>query len=130
LESHRRHGEKIHAADGFSMILQKGQPLLAGVAAPHDSSQVARHRSFRKLDAEFEQFAVDAGRSPFGILCRQTPNERARLLRHFGPPSAANRSPTPIAPETSAMPAHHGLGLHDEQCIPPSGPKPAQASPE
>jgi hypothetical protein len=46
-ERHRRHGEEIEGSDYLAVILEKGEPLLAGIPAPNYTTQISGHGSFR-----------------------------------------------------------------------------------
>jgi len=40
-ERHGGHGEEIAGGENLAMIVQEGQPLLTGIAAAHDTPQIA-----------------------------------------------------------------------------------------
>src|SRR5664280_2996086 len=61
-------GEEIHGSDSFTMIAQKGQPALGGLRVLGRSFHPAENGSFRHLEAEHQEFAMDARRTPTGIV--------------------------------------------------------------
>jgi len=97
------HDEKVYGDELPKMVLQEGAPSLRGRLAATD--HVLRNRALADLDAEFEQFSVDARSTPAGIreahLANQSPHVR-RDLRSSRPARAA--LPSPVEPEPEAMP--------------------------
>src|SRR5205807_8359346 len=66
LETDRGHGEEVDGDQLLGVILQKCAPgLRRGFAAAH---HVFADAALPEVDAELEQFAVDAGCTPTGIL--------------------------------------------------------------
>ena len=83
------------------------------------------------VDAEFEQFAVNAGCTPSGILAAHPagsdlgPREKRRASG-----LAAPNLPGPEQAKTLAMPGHDRFGLHDDQRRAPIAPEAGQPDPE
>src|SRR5215470_7891922 len=122
LEGHGRHGEEVEGHNPFAVILEKAQPAFAGVATPLKTCQVPGDGPLRDGKTEFQKFSVDPGRSPTCILVRQTSDQYANLgvdLRATAPRAG---SPTPVEPETRAVPADDGFGLDEDENIGPAGP--------
>ena len=67
-EPHGRHGEEIEGSDGLTVIFEKGEPLLAGITVPNDTTQISGHRTFRQGKAQLLQFRVNFGSTPGGIV--------------------------------------------------------------
>ncbi|MGA2688219.1 MAG: hypothetical protein ABSE85_09135 [Candidatus Korobacteraceae bacterium] len=61
-------GEEIHGSDSFPMIAQKGQPALRGLRVLGRSFQPAGNGGFRHVEAEHQEFAMDARRTPTWIV--------------------------------------------------------------
>jgi hypothetical protein len=66
----RRYRKEVHGSDGVAVISQECQPTLGGVWSSRDLSQPSRDRRFREDEAQLEQLAVNAWRSPGWILSR------------------------------------------------------------
>jgi hypothetical protein len=65
------------------------------------------------IDAELEQFAMDAGCAPERVGKALVPDQATDLQRDARPPAAPSGFPTPEQSESSTVPANHGLGLDD-----------------
>src|ERR1039457_1497787 len=57
-------GEEIHGRDSFPMVVQKGQPALGGLRVLGRSFHPAGNGGFRHVEAEHQEFAMDARRTP------------------------------------------------------------------
>ena len=73
---------------------------------------------------------MDPGRPLIGVLLRQAPDQLTNLLRDLRSSAARPGAPTPVEPETSAVPADDGLRLYDDEDLIPARPTAAQAGPE
>src|SRR5664280_288316 len=73
-------GEEIHGRDSFPMIAQKGQPALGGLRVLGRSFHPAGNGSFRYLEAEHQEFAMDARRTPTGIVSDHLKDQFTDLL--------------------------------------------------
>jgi hypothetical protein len=60
---------------------------------------------------KFEQFAVDAWRTPKLVLRAHLPDQRAQFYLYSRAPSPPPRFPTPIAAKAGPMPPHQRFGL-------------------
>src|SRR2546425_354138 len=87
VEGERRCREEIHRGNGFAMIAQKGQPALRGLRALGRPSHPAGDGGFRDLEAEHEEFTMNAthpnldsrrpsGRSTHGSVWRFSGHRR------------------------------------------------------
>src|SRR5215469_4087064 len=73
-------GEKVHRSNGLAMVSEERQPLLDGICISRGSPDPSRDTPFRDLETQLEQFAVNARRSPRGVLCRHTEDQRPNLF--------------------------------------------------
>ncbi len=55
------HGEEIHCDDGFTMVVEKGEPSLSMIRSSAKSPQVSRHGPLGNNEAELQKFPVDSG---------------------------------------------------------------------
>ena len=80
LEADRRHGEEINGDQFLRMIVKECPPVLRGhfVSADH----VFAGAALSDIDAKFEQFAMDAGCTPQGILPAHLADESSKLARN------------------------------------------------
>jgi hypothetical protein len=112
------------------VVLQESQPALAWITAATDGSQIPGYAAFAHYQAQLQQFSVDPGRAPGGILIRQTSDQCTDLRSNFWSSAARSGSPSPEEPKSRSMPADHRLRLHNYQDLGPSRPDAAQGSPE
>ena len=59
--------KSMAAIDSFPMIAQKGQPALGGLRVLGRSFHPAGNGSFRQVEAEHQEFAMDARRTQLGL---------------------------------------------------------------
>ena len=112
----------------LDVILKESPPVLRRWLPP--AYDVLAHAGLADIDAEFEQFAVDAGRAPERILAAHLPNQLADFFRHrWATGLAMTNFPGPEQPEALAVPANDGFRLDDDQGRSPIAPSFAQPSP-
>src|ERR1019366_1420853 len=126
-------GEEVHGYDSFTMIAQKGQPALGGLRVLGRSFHPAGNGGFRHVEAEHPEFAMDARRTPTGIVSDHLkdqftdllgdPAATAHWIRHFAEHG-------PVQFETGSMPARNGVRQDDKECLFPVSPEPASYDPE
>src|SRR5499427_6728350 len=63
-EADRGHGEEVHGRNRFPVIPKKGAPALGWLGIPRNSLHPAGDASLGYLEAQHEQFAVNARRAP------------------------------------------------------------------
>src|SRR5215813_10066175 len=97
------------------MVAKKGSPALRGPSPP--PRHVLCNAGLADIDTKLEQFAVDAGRTPERVGYAHIPNQLTDLRRNPRPSAAPPGSPTPKRSKSSAVPANHGLGPDDCQCV-------------
>src|SRR6516225_4230603 len=77
------HGGKVHGGDGLTMVLEKGEPALAGVSRRGPLRQVVGDRGLGDFESQFQELAVDPRTAPGRILRRHRPDEIAKLGGDF-----------------------------------------------
>ena len=68
--------------------------------------------------------------APEGIGSGHPANEIADFPRHRWPTTLGSAFPRPVVLETLPVPANHGLGLDDDQAVPPFAPGSSEPEPE
>jgi hypothetical protein len=131
-EGERGHGKEIHRSDGLPMIAQKGRPSFCRIGIPWRIPHPAQDGPFRNVEAKHLQFAMNPWRAPRWIVRNHAEDEFAEFTADALPARANGmpREPGPIQLETGPVPAHNGLRLDENQCLPPPGPEAPQNHPE
>jgi hypothetical protein len=114
LEADRGDGEKIDGDQLVGMVLEEGAPSLRRrfVAAHH----VIADGALSDVDAKFEQFAMDAGCTPAGILPAHLADQMSNLMRSDRASRLATAHlPGPEQAEASAMPRYDRFRPDDGQ---------------
>jgi hypothetical protein len=70
--------EEVHRGNGLAMISEERQPSLPGIWISRSSPDPSRNTPFRDIETQLEQFAVNARRSPGGILGNHTEDHGAK----------------------------------------------------
>ena len=96
--------KKSQNGQDLTVILQKGQPLLIGIAAAHDAPQITGDGPLRHRETELLQFGMDLGGAPSRILFGQAGDQVLEFLGN--PRSTALRSRAPAAIEAEAGTCH------------------------
>jgi hypothetical protein len=65
------------------------------------------------LEAELEQLAMDARRTPQRIVSAHPPDQRAQVRVDLGPASEGAKFPTPVMAKAGPMPTDQGLRSDD-----------------
>ena len=96
------------------------------------ADQILADTGLTDIDAEFEQFAVNARRSPGRILGNHSKNQGANLFADTLPPSylADSGDPRPIQTKPCSMPVRDSSGSNQDERLPPPGPEHSQGNPE
>ena len=129
LETDGRDGEKINGDQLLGMILKEGTPSLRRWFAA--TRHVFADAALSDLDAQFEQFAMDAGCTPTGILLAHSADKISDLVGDdWSSGLAASHHPGPESAEPSTMPRYNGFWLDDGQCGSPVSPELGQNDPE
>src|SRR5216684_8999451 len=116
-----RHGEVVDRHHGLHVILKESPPVLRRWLPP--AYDVFAHAGLADIDAEFQQFAVDAGCTPKWILAAYLPNQLADFFRHrWTPGLAMTNLPGPEQPKALTVPANDGFWLDNDQGRSPIAP--------
>jgi hypothetical protein len=67
-----RHGKEIHRSDCLAVVAKKCQPAPGWIRITIRALHPARNRPFRDVGTQFEQFPVDARRSPSWVFRANT----------------------------------------------------------
>src|SRR5665647_652565 len=113
IEANGRDNKQVHGGDIWGMIAQESAPSLAWRPASLDN--VLSDARLRDLNAELEQFTVDAWRSPERVLDTHLPDQRSGFSLYLRSPSQWARLPVPVAAKARLMPTHKRLGPDDRQ---------------
>src|SRR5882762_11905658 len=113
-ETDRGHGEEIDGDQLLGAILQECAPgLRRRFAAAH---HVFAHAALTDVDAEFEQFAVDARSTPTGILPAHPADQISDFARNGGSSGLASpHLPGPEQAKAGTMPGYDCFWLDDGQ---------------
>src|SRR5712675_1184673 len=85
-EGDRRNSEEVHRGNRFTVITEKGKPALGRLRISRRPFHPTRDRSLRDIKAEHEKFAMDAWRSPPGVLNDHSEDQFLKLLRRLSSP--------------------------------------------
>jgi hypothetical protein len=80
-------GKEVHRSNGFPMIPEERQPSLCRIWISRSAPNPSRDTSFREIETQLEQFAVNARRSPGRILGHHTEDQGANLFADALAPS-------------------------------------------
>src|SRR5262245_7066112 len=108
IEANGRNNEQVHGTDVRCMVTQEGAPSLGRRST--SLHHVLRDAGLSHLEAELEQLAMNARRSPQGIFRAHSPDQRAQFRTDLRSASKRARFPPPIPTEAGSMPTHEGLG--------------------
>ncbi len=133
VEGERRDREEIHRRDGFAVIMQERQPTFGGFWMPGCSPHPARDGGFRYLEAEHEEFPVDARRTP-GWILRDHLEDQLTDLFGDSPATAASFSHfakhRPIQFVSSLVPPNNSFRQHQKESLLPLRPEAAREHPK
>src|SRR5882724_6581519 len=121
-EGDRRNSEEVHRGNRFTVITEKGKPVPGRLRISRRPFHPTRDRSLRDITAEHEKLAMDAWRSPGGVLNDHSENQFLNLLRRLSSP---DRPPDlgdqlPVQTESGPVATHHRFGRdHNEDCCHP-----------
>src|SRR5258707_9034698 len=114
LEPDVRHGEEVDRHHALQVIVEERPPGLRWRLS--SANHVLAHAGFTDIDAELEQFAVNAWSPPEWIFTAHRTNQFANLLWHRRPSRfAVANLPGPEESKALAMPAQDGGGVQDRQ---------------
>src|SRR5882762_10863142 len=114
----RWNSEEIHRRNGFPVIAKKREPAFGWPGIPRGSFHPTRNRSFRDIETEHENLAVNARCSPRRILDDHSEDQLAHFLRSLSSPDrpagADFGNQLPVQPESSEMPPDHRFRSDDD----------------
>jgi len=131
-EGERWLSEEVHRCDDFTVVLQERRPSLCWLRISRRSSHPSQHRSFRDIEAEHLELAVNPRRAPGPVLGHHAEDKFTQLPAHsFSSRTLAMPGePSPVELEASSMPAYDSLGLNEDQNPLQSLPEAPQHNPE
>ena len=131
-EGDRRNREEVHRGNRFTVITEKGKPAPGWLRISRRPFHPTRDRSLRDIKAEHEKLAMDAWRSPRGVLNDHSEDQFLNLLRRLSspdrPPDLGNQ--LPVQTESGPVPTHHRFGRDHNEGLLPSGAKSTNGDPE
>src|SRR5665811_2228415 len=113
-ERDRWKGKKVDRRNAIRMIVQKRPPALRRwqLAAAHISSDCR----LSDLEAELEQFTMNVWGAPERVRPAHLANERAQFSRDLRSANRVARSPAPIRPKPSTVPANDRFRPDNRNC--------------
>ncbi len=115
LERDCRNHEQIHGGDAVCMIAKKYLPSLGGW--PSTPVHILGNGCLSNIDAEFEQFTLDARCAPQWVGDTHLPDQGPDFQRGFRLPCSRPGFSAPERPKSLLMPADHRLRLDNRQGI-------------
>lgn len=114
------------------MVAQKCRPALRWLGVPRSFSHPAQHSSFKVVEAEHFQLAMNPWRAPGRVFGNHAEDEFAQFLARRSSPHAGTvpREPFSIQLESGTMPTDDGFRPDEDQCALPFWPEPPQEYPE
>src|SRR5208337_597608 len=131
-EGQRRHRKEVHCGDCFAMIAEKRKPAPGWIRILACTFDPTRNGSFRDVETQFEQLAVDARRSPRWVLSDHPKDQLAHFPADWSSSDcpSSSRDPTPVQSKAGPMPANHGFRGDKDQRPLPARPDFSQNHPE
>jgi hypothetical protein len=120
--------KEVDGNEIMGVIPEKRTPGLRRRLSP--TRHVPRHRGLCDVEAEHEQLTVNTWRSPRRVLAGDSTDERPDLRIDRRTSASMSALPCPVELEALAMPADHGLWLHDDQGVVSVWPQAAERDPE
>src|SRR5262245_63329207 len=93
------------------MVAEERLPALGRWSSP--ARHILGDASLPNVDAELEQLAVDAWRTPQWVGDTHLPDQLPDLGRHTGMTPTTPRLKAPVTSKACAMPPNHGVGAND-----------------
>jgi len=122
LEADGGHGEEVDGHQLLGVNLEECAPgLRRGFAGAH---HVFADTALTDVEAEFEDFAMDAGCTPRGVLPAHLADQRSDLGRNDGSSGlTAAHLPGPEQAKPGTMPGNDRFWLDDDDCRAPATPE-------
>src|SRR5260221_11550110 len=103
--------EQVHGGDVRRVVTQEGAPSLGWRSTSLD--HVLRDARLSDLEAELEQLAMNARRTPQRIFHAHPPDQCAQISIDLWSASKGTGFPTPVPAKPGPMPTYEGLGPDD-----------------
>src|SRR6476620_12766127 len=108
------------------MVEEERSPALRGRSS--SPRHVLRNGGLADVDAELEEFSMDAGSAPEWIGEAHLPDQPPDFRRYAWPAGTPPRFPAPEAAKTCTMPADNGFRLYDREGVQNTRRDPIQAN--
>jgi hypothetical protein len=114
------------------MVTKERHPPLGRLWISRSLAHPTQHGSFRNVEAQHLQLAVNARRTPSRVVSDHAEDEVAKFPADTFSSSARSmpRKPRPIQLEASTVPTNDRLRLDEDQHLSPSRPEPSQDYPK
>jgi len=131
-ERDRRDREEVHRCDRLAVIPQEGQPALRRFRISGCTLHPPGDGSLRDLEAQHEEFAMDARSTPGRVFGNHLENQISDFLGESSSTNWLSHSgdQAPVQTKSASVPTNHGLRGNQEEGLLPSGPKLAREHPE
>src|ERR1700741_1231044 len=131
-EGDRRNSEEVHRGNRFPVIPEKGKPAPGRLRIARRPFHPTRDCSLRDIKAEHKKLAMDAWRSPHGVLNDHAEDQFLNLLRRLSSPDGLPNlgDQLPVQTESAPVPTHHGFRRDRNEGLLPCGPKSTNGDPE
>src|SRR5712664_3521020 len=103
--------EQVHGGDVRCVVTEEGAPSLG--RRPASLDHVLRDAGLRDFEAELEQLAMDARRTPQRIFRAHPPDQCAQIRIDLWSASQRTGFPTPVPAKAGPMPTYESLGPDD-----------------
>jgi hypothetical protein len=133
VESDGGDSKEVHGGNGFAMIVKTRKQKLRRFRISGCAAHPAGDRTLRYIEAEHEEFAVDARRTPGGIFNDHLKDQVTDFFGNSLPAAhwvSGLAQHGPVQSESSAVPAHNCLGHDEEERLFPLGPELASGDPK
>ena len=97
------------------MIAQESFPTRG--RGPTVPDHILADRRFSDFDAKYQQFAVNARRTPQRVVAADWPDQCSNLGVNPRTATDIARLPVPVGVEPASVPANHGLRLYDDDRV-------------
>ncbi len=111
--------QEVAGPDLVGVVPEEGRPRLPARARGLVTAQVGLEGALGDGHPQLQEFAADALGTPERVVGRQQPDQGDRLRRERRASRPRARLAPPERAETRAMSAQQGLGLDEEQGLPP-----------
>src|SRR2546423_73238 len=114
--------EEVAAPDPLRLIAQECRPALSLRRSAAEPAHVPLDGALGSRVAELEELAPNSFGSPPAVFRRNPLDQCDHSHRQARPwPRRRLRTPCPQEAESLPVPAQHGFGLDQHQCLPPAG---------